>query len=245
MALTADYPITVVGTAGGKLARLAFRPDTNDGSLAYGIIAGAEYPFARLQGLSGWCIDVGAHIGIVTVALALDNPDLRIVAVEALAENVEMLRRNVELNGLSDRVFIEAAAASSEKEYKAKATIPIAYGWTHSLNQPDGFMADSRFIGGMVGPNDSSQTAICPSLSLHGIRQKYEIDEVVLVKIDCEGCEWFFFASRDIRHIKRIIGELHWGRHGGAKEFRALLEPTHDVTMDDTRNVAIFEAVRK
>lgn len=236
-------PTVGLRTAGGHTAHFAVRQDTNDAALVHGIIGGAEYPFATMQGLSGWAIDVGAHIGIVSVALALDNPDLRIVAVEALPENAAMLRRNVLLNGLSERVFIEEAAASDEMEYKAEATIPIVYGWSKAQNQPDHYMQESRFIGGMVGPNDTSKTALCPALSLSGIRAKYAMGRITLVKSDAEGAEWYFFRSPDIKYIDRIVGELHHGKNGGAKEFRALLKG-FKVEMDDSLVVAVFEAVR-
>lgn len=242
---TATEDITTLRTAGGRLAVFSVRPGTNDGALVHGIITGAEYPFDRLRGLSGWAIDVGAHIGIVAVALALDNPDLRIIAVEALPENVTALRRNIALNGLADRIHIEAAAASSEEEYADGTQVPIVYGWAHAENQPDHYMVESQFIGGMVGPNDSSRTAMCSALSLGAIRDRYDMDDVVLLKIDCEGCEWFFLTSPDVAAVEHIIGEMHIGKHGGAKELRAMLEPTHTVTVDDKAVVGIFEAVRK
>ena len=85
-----------------------------------------------------------------------------------------------------------------------------------------------------------------PAVSLsRDLRPCYRITEVELLKIDCEGCEWYFLTSPEIVRCKRIWGELHHGKHGGAKEFRALLEPTHDVEMDDTKNVALFRATRR
>lgn len=236
-------PTVTIRTAGGHTAYLAVRQDTNDAALAWGIIEGNEYPFATMRGLSGWAIDIGAHIGIVSVALALDNPDLKVVAVEALPENAAMLRRNVLLNGLSERVFIEEAAASDESEYKAEATIPIVYGWSKAQNQPDHYMAESRFIGGMVGANDTSKTALCPALSLGGIIAKYAMTEVELVKIDCEGCEWFFLRSPSLKRVRRIVGEMHIGKHGQAADLRKMLKG-FTVTMDDSLVVAVFEAVR-
>jgi FkbM family methyltransferase len=222
--------------------RYAAREDTNDSALVRGILDG-EYPFERLTGLSGWAIDVGAHIGIVSVALATLNPDLRIVAVEALPENAEVLRENVILNGLRDRVFVEEAAASDEDEYKAEAVIPITYGWSHADNQPDTYMVENRYIGGMVGPNDSSRTAMCNALSLGGIVAKYAMDTVALLKIDCEGCEWFFLRSPALRRVQRIVGEMHIGKNGSAKSLRAMLRG-FTVTMDDSLVVAVFEATR-
>lgn len=226
-----------VQTAGGNTAVFDARPDTSDGALVYGIIEGKEYDLPR--NLSGWAIDIGAHIGIVSVALALDNPDLHIVAVEALPENVIALRRNLSLNGVEDRVIVECAAAASEDE----TTVPITYGWTQAPNQPDHYMADNRFIGGMVGPNESSTTIDCRALSLATILDLVRIDEVALLKIDCEGCEWFFLDA-DLSSVQKVIGEMHVGRHGGASDLRRLLAD-FDVTMDDSLVVATFEAVRR
>lgn len=226
-----------VRTASGNTAIFEPRAGTNDAALAWGIIEGREYD---LPTVSGWAIDIGAHIGIVSVALALDNPDLRIVAVEALPENVEALRRNLALNGLTDRVIVEHAAAASAAETEP---VEIVYGWTSAINQPDGFMQESKFIGGMVGPNDTSKVAVCSPLSLGAILAKHGIAEVSLLKIDCEGCEWFFLDSPELSRVNRIIGEMHIGRHGDAKRLRALLAG-FTVTMDDSLVVATFEAVR-
>lgn len=239
MTLTAERTRTL--TPGGHAAVFETRPGTSDSALVGGIIGEDEYGLRDLPPLTGWAIDIGAHIGTVAVALALDHPALSVIAVEALPENVQALDRNVALNGLEDRVMVRAAAASSESE----AFVPITYGWTRAQNQPDGYMSDNRFIGGMVGPNETSTTINCPALSLGDIFAEHDIASVELLKIDCEGCEWYFLTSPEIVRCKRIWGELHWGKNGGAKEFRTLLEPTHDVEMDDTKNVALFRATRR
>jgi FkbM family methyltransferase len=227
-----------VNTAGGHRAVFDVRLDTSDGALVHGIIEGKEYDLPT--GLSGWAIDIGAHIGIVTVALALDNPDLRIVAVEALPENVEQLRANVKLNGLEDRVVVLQMAAGKDGETE----VAITYGWSKAENQPDHYMSDNRFIGGMVGGNETSDFVICTATSLRDILDAYHIEEVALLKIDCEGCEWFFLDSPALSKVDRIIGEMHIGRHGQAADLRRLLAD-FDVTMDDSLVVATFEAVRR
>ena len=231
----------LVPTPAGHRARYATRPDTNDASLAWGIVAEDEYGLKHLPPLSGWVIDIGAHIGTVAVALAIDNPDVTIVAVEALPENVAVLRETVALNGLDERIHVIEAAAGAPGE----TDVPITYGWTQAENQPDDYIRESRFIGGMVGPNDTSTTLVCPAISLDAICEQFGIDEVALLKIDCEGCEWFVLRSPVVARCERIIGELHWGKQGTAKEFRALLEPTHEVVLDDARVVSLFGAVRR
>lgn len=233
-----------ITTVGGNTAVFEVRDDTSDSALVHGIIGGREYDLPT--GLSGWAIDIGAHIGIVTVALALDNSDLRIVAVEALADNCRQLQRNIELNGVSDRVTILHDAAGSEEEWRDGRTVPIAYGWSNAINQPDAYMADNRYIGGMVGPNDSSQVETCNVIGLASCLKRPwgDIEEVALLKIDCEGCEWFFLTSPELVKVQRIIGEMHIGKHGDAKRLRKLLVD-FDVTMDDSLVVATFEAVRR
>lgn len=236
---TADF--VSIETPKGHGARFLTRPHTSDAALVSGILGEDEYDLAKLPPLAGWAIDIGAHIGIVTMALALDNPNLQVVAVEAVPDNARLLRQNITFNLLGLRVFVEEAAAGAPGETE----VPITYGWTKALNQPDDYMADNRYIGGMVGPNDTSTTISCPALSLDTIMERYGIERVALLKLDCEGCEWFVLRSPMVERCDRIVGELHHGKRGGAPEFRALLEPTHIVTMDDSQNVTLFDAVRR
>ncbi len=64
--------------------------------------------------------DVGANIGYVTLILAkLTGAHGKVYAFEALPDNVERLRRNVELNGFNDRVSIfPGAVAAGEGEVR-------------------------------------------------------------------------------------------------------------------------------
>src|SRR5689334_17554078 len=72
------------------------------------------------EGLSGWALDLGAHIGSVTVPLLLDNPELQVVAIEAVPDNAEMLRKNLDLNRVSDRCVVMNGAG-----WKGKGTIAV------------------------------------------------------------------------------------------------------------------------
>lgn len=55
-------------------------------------------------------VDVGAHHGFYTLLVGLRNPDCRILAFEPVAENIEIVRRNLALNGLGAETFSCAAA---------------------------------------------------------------------------------------------------------------------------------------
>ena len=58
--------------------------------------------------------DVGANVGYVTLMMAkLTGAEGKVYAFEALPDNVERLRRNVELNGFNDRVSIFPGAVAA------------------------------------------------------------------------------------------------------------------------------------
>lgn len=231
----------IVATPNGRMARYQTREDTSDAALVYGIVEADEYNF-RGQTFTGWAVDIGAHIGTVAVALALDNPDLCVVAVEALPENAAVLTANVVANALSPRVFVENAAGGAPGE----TSVDITYGWAKAQNQPDGYMHDNRFIGGMVGANETSLVAHCDAVSLTSLMAKYGIDEIALLKLDCEGCEWFVLTDPAVSKVRYIKGEMHAGRHGGRERLLELLSPTHEVRwLDENLVVGHFEATRR
>lgn len=239
---------TQVLTAGGNAAVFAVRPDTNDAALVAGIITGDEYDLASEPPVTGWVLDIGAHIGIMSVAIALDNPDAKVIAVEAIAENAELVRENASLNHLADRIFVETAGASEP----GAESVSITYGYT-SVGVPgnpapvveENYVIQSRFIGNIFEYPEGQMEATTEqvaALSLDDILAKYDIDRVALLKTDCEGCEYAFLRSPLIARVDRIIGEFH----SGAKRIHAMLRKTHTVTITlDQGGVGMFTAVRK
>lgn len=225
-------------TPKGHSARYTVRDGTSDGALVAGIVGEDEYGLMTLPPLDGWAIDIGAHIGTVAVTLATDHPGLRIVAVEALPDNVAFLCANILANHLEARIFVESAAAASERETEPVA---ITYDWTDDAS---GYWHDNRFIGGML--HEGRHRAWAEPLSLGRILARHRIDQVTLLKIDCEGCEWFFLDSPEISRVDLVIGEMHAGRHGNRERLVELLSPTHEIEwLDDNLVVGHFRAVRR
>jgi FkbM family methyltransferase len=57
------------------------------------------------------CIDAGANIGIVSLTLAAQRPDLKIIAIEPIPDNVNNLRKNVQVNGIENVEVVQAAVS--------------------------------------------------------------------------------------------------------------------------------------
>ena len=189
------------------------------------------------SGLSGWALDVGAHIGSVTVALLLDNPELRVVAIEAVPDNVELLRANLELNGVADRCVILAGAA-----WKGRGSIDVEYGYTGSE------LAETHAYIGSVTPwldaPGTKRTATVPIVTLAAALTRTDGQGFVWVKTDCEGAEHVFFKGAALRKVGTIEGEWH-ERDGSPESFAAQLSATHDVTWEQGIGGGPFTAIRR
>jgi FkbM family methyltransferase len=132
-----------------------------------------------LHGLQGWnadvgpvaqatkdlspgalCLDVGANIGVVSIALAAQRPDCRIIAFEPIPDNANCLRHNIKINAILNVEVVEAAA-SDRRGY-----LPMANNGPYSA----------------VTPRSSLQ---CRAVPL----DDYSEHPVAFVKIDTEGYE--------------------------------------------------------
>ncbi len=190
------------------------------------------------EGLEGWALDVGAHIGSVTVPLLLDNPDLRVVAIEAVPPNVDLLRENLELNGVLDRCVVIQGAAWKARGPK---TLDIEYGYTGSE------VAETHaYIGSvtpwMDAPGDKTSSKV-PTISLADAL-KYTDDGFVWVKTDCEGAEHYFFQGKGLAKLGTIEGEWH-ERDGTPESFAEQLSKTHVVTWQQGIGGGPFTATRR
>lgn len=223
------------------------RNGTTDANAVYAL-ATDEY---RLVGreLSGWAIDIGAHIGTVALTLARFNPNLHVLAVEAVPENSDLLEQNIARAKLDDRV-------TSLRAYAAKpgtVTGTCHYGYRHRVEESEGYVAAHRFIGGTWRNFAEPEFSVeMPTVSLDSLMTTYDIDDLAFLKIDCEGCEWAFLDT-DLSRVRTVVGEYHGG-YSGTDDYQPhpqdriieLLEPTHDITFwSDEPVVGLFEALRR
>jgi len=210
----------------GREIKFWHRPDTADLSaigatnVLWGF-TGNEYLLRDHPPMTGWAFDIGAHVGAVALALAVDNPDLKVLAVEALAENCDMMRLSITESGITNIEVLEAAATD-----KPRKSVPIAYGWTSADGMDDAYVDNNRFIGGMLD-SPTGKVAKPPGVSLTSLMAERNIDRVRFLKIDCEGCEWQFLTSPDVDRVDELIGEYHFNR--GIEHVHELLDATHDV----------------
>lgn len=224
---------------------------TRDGSVDANLVHALGDDEYRLKGrrLEGWAIDVGAYIGTVTAQLALLNPGLRVIAIEAVPDNADLLEENIGHFNLASRVTVVRAWAGGPNDL----TGTCHYGYRHRATEDDGYVSAHRFVGGTWGASGEPQYSLeLPAVSLDALTN--ELDDVALLKIDCEGCEWAFLDTPAVARVQSIVGEYH----GGYPETKAhvpdpqarireLLGDTHDIAfwMPDEKVVGLFEATRR
>jgi len=212
-------------TPAGHPATFAYRDGTNDWNVINSVTTNDEY--ALPTGLSGWALDIGAHLGSVSVALALDNPGLQVLAVEPLEDNLRFLRANIAANGLTERITVIEGVAGTDPL--------VTFGGRGSSAEHHGFIGNNEWS--LVASGAETMTARCWSLA--GLIRRVN-GPITFAKIDCEGCEWSFLDTPLVARLQRITGE--WHPPGTAERLAGLLVKTHELTFIGEHG---FAAVRR
>ncbi len=178
-------------------------------------------------------LDVGANIGVSTIWFSRKCPRARIFAVEPSSETSARLLRNVNRNGLGDRVTV-LTLALGESSRSVHLVFAEHSGLSHTAAEPhEGsetvWSADLRTILGMVGGH------------------------LDLMKLDCEGAEYGIVLGADdetLSRIDNIVGEYHGSDLSVQARFFARLTEagfavSHHWSSDPSVEVGIFSAIRR
>lgn len=111
-------------------------------------------------------MDIGANIGSHTVYWAKERNAYKVYSFEPFKRVFDILKRNVELNSLQDKVTIFNSGCSDEEVHANPGSV-------HECN-----------LGGTSFVKDSSGVALLKPLDSYGIT-----DYIDLIKIDVEGAE--------------------------------------------------------
>lgn len=159
----------------------------------YGII---ERPFSP----GDVAVDIGAHIGGVSVVLAMLHPEIRIIAYEPSSSNFAMLCANLKANGIVNVTPVQQAVTGERGElqltWTANATAGSAVGLSEAARH-------AREAQGWT-----SETVQC--VTLDDVFATHAIDRCSWLKLDCEAAEWGIVTHTGVLpRIDRLSMELH------------------------------------
>jgi len=186
-----------VNTIWNKRTNIYVRRETNDSEVVNSVMVYDEYKVTFFPYKSGDVfIDIGAHIGTWSVLMAIYDSSFKIYCYEPIPENYELIKANININGLNNQIYSFQYAVS---DYSCGAQ-RIFY-----TND-----ATHKFVGSPQGGSKTIFEAQC--ISLNDIFEKNKINKCRVLKIDCEGCETYAFRTLKKEHLKKIdfvIGEFH------------------------------------
>jgi FkbM family methyltransferase len=160
--------------------------------------------FAELVDRARWFVDVGANQGIFTLMGATRNPELRVLAFEPNPRLHDLLRTNLALNQLADRVELSRAAVSD-----APGTV--------QFEVPDSPFATHGRLASLGA--DAATTVEAEAVRLDDVVGSRPVD---LIKIDVEGAESLVLegarATLDRWHPSLIIEVLEGRDNAGVDD---------------------------
>lgn len=139
-------------------------------------------------------VDVGGNIGIVAAYLGRKHPQLRIVTLEPVQDNFELLLGNLALNGVTNVTAVPKAVTADGRRLE--------------------LVACRDFLGGASAHFASARSGqvryTAESVTLDEVFEQHGIERCRLLKIDCEGSEHEILrAARCLGRVDHLAGEFH------------------------------------
>ena len=139
-------------------------------------------------------IDIGAHIGLVSIYLAKRWPFLKVFAFEPFPTNFRNCTENLRINGVTN-VILSPKAIADEKRWLKMAADPPNSGGASAIPTT----SESNEIVSHVA-----------SMTLDEVFSVHEIERCKLLKIDCEGMEHeILLGARVLDKVEYLAGEFH------------------------------------
>lgn len=146
-------------------------------------------------------VDVGSFIGVSPVYFALRSAN--VLAFEVLPFHYHFALLNLRLNNLTDKVILHNAAVGG---LARRIWVPTNYGnYKFSI-----YHSTSKLPSKRTRFKHVDVFTLEDILAI--IENKYDRDEIRLLKMDCEGCEYEFFKMcrvDDLKRIEEIVLEFH------------------------------------
>ncbi len=170
-------------------------------------------------------IDIGANIGMFSLYAALSGAE-KVYAFEPSQEAFEILVENIKLNRLTGKIIPINKAVSNQDNLRIK--FPIV---SSPYNMMNGVInADQEFCE-------------IETISVLSFIAENHINQVDLLKLDCEGAEFDILPSLDSKFLSKI-NDIRMEYHGDPAKLITYLNQ-NNYTTKINKNVAILLSSRK
>lgn len=189
-------------TLGSNSMQFETRGKTTDINDAVVVLSGKEYPpeltglnRAEYKNVNPAVLDCGGHIGSFTMYVKSHWPNAKIVVMEPVPDNLELLKGNISRNNLQNITVVPFAL------YGESGTFYIDL----AGKQFDAVHLTSE------KPNHEQFITI-NALTLKEVVEQNNLSIIDLMKLDVEGAEYHIFqhSLEDLaKYVRRIIMEFH------------------------------------
>jgi FkbM family methyltransferase len=122
-------------------------------------------------------LDLGANIGSIVIPICRKRNDLRVISVEAAPWVFEYLKKNIELNGLTNIEILNRAILDTDDQ------------------EIDFFGPTEKFGKGSLTPHYTNKSIKVPTIQIDTLLKKSNISKVDFIKIDIQGFEYYAFKG--------------------------------------------------
>src|SRR3989338_2423662 len=172
-------------------ASFFIRKDSSDAFVVYEVWKRKLYDIDIKE--NDMVIDVGANIGAFTILAAKNAINGNVFSFEPEKSNFKQLQKNVRLNKLKNVVVHNLGVN------KSKGTAQL-------------FVSNNNEAGHSLCNSETNETQTIHCMTLVDIFDKYNINNIDVLKLDIDGAEYdvlFSTPVKTLRKIDKIILEFH------------------------------------
>jgi FkbM family methyltransferase len=175
------------------------------GSVAVEVVAGevgqGAYDFRDIELEPGdTVLDIGAHVGVVSIFLAKRHPDVRVLAFEPVPRVFELLSANLRRNRVHNVSAYNLAVTGDGRDLDLITHLQSNTGGSTACTENHDLAGHDRHTAA--------------SVTLDQILERHEIASCPLLKIDIEGSEYeVLYNARLLSRVVNIRGEFHENRY--------------------------------
>ena len=187
-------------------------------------------PFSSLVCEGDTVLDCGANIGSFSVWAATRGKDIRVISMEPDWEIGCALRRNIEFNGIADRVHVEQACVSNQPGEVTLLKDLACFTMT-------------RMATNTSAPSSTDSVSVVPVETIDQMVARLKLDRVDLIKMDVEGAERLALrgAAETIRRFRPRLTISAYHLHDDIYVLAELIRnlcPSYDLVV--TNNLYIY-----